>query len=310
MIIEGDNDLASRDGLGKLKPLADGQFDIDGFTFGGVFDQVLLDSFDPGEAEWLTQDATNPRGGNLVFGRDVLSGPTWGFEGFTNGYDIDDAQLASERLASVWRGSERKKKSGTYQILRYRIGNRTRRVYGRGRKFWSGIDPRSYSGTAPVSMTFQLLSNDHFDDEQREELIPILPLSMGGLKAPLTAPLLSHGLVQSRAGMIESVGGTKPTPFHLYIRGPVSIPKVYGPGWSFGLNTSVGPGRTVHISTHGSMIAVEDDLGRNLSGYLGGGTKISEARLRPGSAPIYYEGNDPTNTSWAKVVWRPAYEIL
>lgn len=305
-----DYDAPSRDGSGNLIPLADGQFDISGFRFGGDFDPILLDAFDPGEGEWAVQDVDNPFGGNTLFGRDYLRGPTWSFECFTNGYDIDDSLDAVSELGSIWKAEGLKSINGTYQILRYRLGSQTRRVYGRGRKFWAGVDGRSYGGTAPVSLTFKLMSDMYFEDEEREALIPFVPPSTGGLTAPLTAPLTAVGTGAQRGGTISEVGGTIPTPFHLYIKGEISRPWVQGPGWKIQLNMDVAHDQTVHISTYAGALIVEDNFGRNLTGRLAASTRLNEARLKPGPTSITFGGQSISGLASARLTWRPAYPTL
>ena len=57
----------------EILPTADAN---DGFVF-GIGAEVSVETFDPGEATWLTQDTQNTRRGTRGFGRDVLTGKTW-----------------------------------------------------------------------------------------------------------------------------------------------------------------------------------------------------------------------------------------
>lgn len=309
-MIYGDNDGASRDLAGQLLPLEDGQFDIDGLTIGAEDDSILLDTFDPGDAEWAIQDVDNPFGRNTAFGRDYLRGPTWTLEAHTNGYDINDAMNAVDQLAAVWRAEDRKAMAGTFHILRYRIGSQTRRTYGRGRRFWHGVDHKSYSGTAPINMTFKLMENLYFDDEQQMVHMPIVPISTGGLTAPLTAPLTAVGTGGVYAGTIPEVGGTAAAPFHLYIKGPVSRPYVETDYFRVQLNMDLAHDQEVHVSTYAGRFLVEDNFGSNFAGKLSPTTRLNDARLKPGPASLRFGGTDITGTAWARIVWRSAYGTL
>ena len=305
-----DNDAASRDQYGNLIDLADGQFDIGGFRFGGDFDPILLDAFDPGDPEWSVQDSVNPFGGNTLFGRDYLNGPTWSFECFTNGYDIDDSLDAVTNMGRAWYNEELKSVNGTYQYLRYRLGSQVRRVYGRGRKFMAGVDGRSYGGTAPVSATFKLMSNMYFDDVEREAVMPFVPPSTGGLTAPLEAPLTATGAGGRRGGTIPDVGGSVPTPFHAYIKGPIMRPWLESEDWRIQLNMNVEHDQTIHISTYAGALLVQDNFGRNYAGMLAPSTRLNNARLRPGPTSITFGGESVSGTASARVTWRPAYSTL
>ena len=308
----GDDDGASRDASGELIPLAEDQFDIDGYRFGGIFDSILLDAFDPGEASWETQDQDNPFGNNTTFGRDFLKGPSWSFDAFTNGYDIDDSMNAIDTFSRKWRAEALKQVPGSYQILRYRIGSSTRRVYGRGRKFSHLHDPRSYGGTAPVIAEFKLMSNHYYDDEARETVITMVPPTSGGIKAPITAPITSFGTGAIRGGVIPSVGGSTPAPFHAFFHGPIDRPWLEDSEgrWRIQLNMSLAADQIVRVSTYVGMFLVEDNFGRNLAGRLSPATRIKDARLHPGPASLTFGGTDITGTSLVRVVWRPTYNTL
>lgn len=311
-MLYGDNDSASRNAQGQLIGLAQDQFDIGGFRFGGLFDTILLDSFDPGEAAWDTQDQESPFGQNVVFGRDTLRGPEWTLDAFTNGYDVDDSLDAVDNFAKAWRAVELKDQPGAYQILRYRIGNSTRRVYGRSRKFYHLHDPRTYSGTAPISASFRLMSNHYYDDEHRETTMSIVPPSTGGLIAPLIAPLTSFGRGSSRGGVIADVGGSAPAPFHAYFQGPIDRPYLEDSEgrWKIQLNMSLASDQIIHIATHSGMFVVEDNFGRNWAGRLSPMTRINSARLYPGAMTLNFGGSDITGTASASVIWRPTYNTL
>ena len=320
-MIIGDNDLNSRDGQGNLIALAEDQFDLDGYQFGGIFNDIVLDQFDPGEARWDTQDQKNPFGTDTIFGRDYLHGPTWTWNGYTNKASIQGAMNALEELSSVWWNEALKEQPGELQILRYNIGGVTRRVYGRARRCVYDHNMKTYSGTAPITMTFDLASNHYYDDEARSVEVGIVPNTTGGLKSPLKAPLTAVQMGEGRGGGIDEVGGTAPAPFHLYIAGPVIRPyvkqdDVYSPttgkllrkGWKIQIDAELVEGQVAHVSTYPGNLAIEDNKGAHLP--LSPDSRLVKARLYPGSTAVSFGGSDNTGNAKATIVWRPAHTSL
>ena len=319
-MLYGDNDLASRDAGGNLKPLANDQFDIDGMTIGGFFDDIVLEDFDPGEDKWSTQDQDNPFGNDTIFGSDYQHAPEWTFKAYTNAASIGGALNALEDLKQTWWKPGLKASPGAFQILRYNIGGTTRRVYGRGRRVAYSHNHRAYGGTAPIDLTFSLMSPHYYDDEQRSQTLNITPNTTGGLRAPLEAPLTAVAMGEGKNGGISEVGGTAPTPFHLYITGPITRPWVsvddeydssgilVRPGWIIQLDTTLVEGQTAHISTYPGALAVTDNRGAHIP--LSPSSRLAKARLLPGPASVKFGGSDTTGNAKATIVWRPAHISL
>lgn len=316
-----DDDLASRDSSGVLKPLAQGQFDLGGYTVGGADDPVLLTQFDPGEAYWGHGDVVNPFGSEVWFGRDQLHPPVFTFHGATNAQSVGGALAASRGLQRVWWDEPLKAVPGSYQILRYNLDGVVRRVYGRARKCVVEHTPSSYVGTSNVLMTFNLLSNHFFDDEQRSVSLSLIPNTTGGLVAPLTAPLTAVQMGEGKGGSISDVGGDAPAPFHVFFQGPVERPwvemrgvvdpwsgRLVKPGWRIALSGSVGEGEVVRVSTFPGRLGAVRRGGGAVS--LTADSSLGRARLYPGSTSLMFGGVDPSGLSRATVVWRPAWAGL
>ena len=153
----------------SISALSDGEFELDGFAFGGENDSVIVQpgGFDPGTADWRVQDQDSPNGDGVVFGRDWLSGQTWGFTFLTNEYTAGDALNSLEAMAALWKGNASRSTPGAVSILRYGIGGRTRRVYGRPRRWSLAVTPDLWGGVAPVVADFQCEGALHYDDDLR-----------------------------------------------------------------------------------------------------------------------------------------------
>ena len=122
-----------------MTELANGQFEIDGVLFGGVWDNVKVRSVQFPESNWSVQDSDNQFRPGTFMGQDLLRPGEFVFSLVTDAYTMDEAKAAADRLAAVWhKGGTRK--PGSLSTLRYRYGNRTRVVYGRGRDFIHKFD--------------------------------------------------------------------------------------------------------------------------------------------------------------------------
>lgn len=287
--------------------LSDGQFEIDGVPFGGVWDSIKVVKVEPPEASWGTNDTDNAFRPSTFMGADLLRPGDWQFEMRTDAYTMDDAKTAADHLAASWlRGGRRQ--PGSLSVLRYRMGNRTRLAYGRGREFHHKFDQWSYSGTSPIVASFQMASPFFYDDGERSVKLGYTPPVTGGLVAPLSSPLTSFGTGATfQGGVIDNVGGSAPTPIVVHIYGPTQNVIIRGSGWSIDYSAPIAADEIVTIDTQFGVTMAYNNFGRVVNGNLSWRTNLTKALLSPGAAEITYQGFDMTNTSYAVVRWRPAW---
>lgn len=290
-----------------MTELANGQFEIDGVLFGGVWDNVKVRSVQFPESNWSVQDSDNQFRPGTFMGQDLLRPGEFVFSLVTDGYTMDEAKAAADRLASVWhKGGTRK--PGSLSTLRYRYGNRTRVVYGRGRDFIHQFDQWSLSGASPIAASFKMVVPFYFDDGERAVDVGYTPPVTGGLVAPLMAPLTSAGTGASGVGgFISEVGGTAPTPVVIELHGPTRYATVSGDGWSVEYDKPIAFDQVVTIDCRFGYAVAYDNFGRICNGNLSWKTNLLNARLTPGPETITYRGYDLTGTSRARVRWSPAY---
>lgn len=294
----------------SLVALQDQQFEIGDTRFGGTLDLVKLDSLDVGSASFDVQDQDNPFGPTTYFGRDTLRGPEWTFEMVTDGGvagTIADARRAAEALALEWR-SPYHHDENRLQVLRYSLGGRTRRVYGRGRKFDMDVVPLSFSGTAPISATFKLAENIYYDDFAQSISIPIVAPTQAGLIAPLKAPLTTAGQTQFAQRGIE-IGGTVPTPVTVTFQGPVLRPWVRSGNFFIQYDYGLAADQLLTVTGFNELKAI-DNFGRNLTGKMSHRTRMSNVRIGPGMQYFTFGGTDDTGSASATISWRNAYTML
>jgi len=288
--------------------LAVGQFDLDGYTFGGEKDPVTVTpgGFDPGVTGWRTQDAENPVGDSLLFGRDRLTPGTWGFNLQTNQTSAASALGAMETMAAKWRADGIRSTPGSVSRLRYNLGNGTRRVYGRSRRWAPAINVGMFRGVTDVLADFQLADTLFYDDVQRNIDMSIIPGVTSGLRGPLTGKL-STLLAGERARSIADIGGTAPAPFVAVIYGPVQNPWLSEDGFKLELTTTLAYDQFAVIDTRPWANTITRSDGASLAGALTRTSRLSTARLKPGGANLRFGGKDASGRSHVAVAWRPTY---
>ena len=292
--------------------LADGQFEIDGYTFGGIWDSMKIrdNAVTVPESTWTDQDTENQFRPGLLMGQDLLRPGEWVFELHSDTYSMDEAKAAVGTMAAKWlRGGERTPSS--LSVIRYRMGSQTRRVYGRGRQYAPAFDKWSYGGVVPVLASFQMSDPFYYSDDERYVDLFYTPPVTGGLKAPLKAPLTAAGTGATvRGGYIESVGGTAPTPVVIELYGPTRFATITGNGWAVQYAKPIAYDEVVTIDCRFGYALASNNFGQIVNGNLSWRTNLAKARLTPGSETLGYTGYDLTGLSRARVRWRPAYHTF
>lgn len=291
--------------------LEEGTFALDGYKFGGATDAVVVvpGGFDPGTTSWRSQDAENPLGDAVRFGRDRLTPPAWGFTLMTNQDTSTQALDALEVMEGKWIADTVRSTPGAVQTLRYNLGGRTRRVYGRSRRFSTLINPLTFQGVTGALADFQLADPLHYDDTEYVTTIGILPGRASGLTSPLLGTLTTVAGGAS-ISTISQVGGKAPAPFVAVINGPITNPYIEGPGFYIKLNTTLAYDKSAIIDTRPWAQTVIRNDGAPLGGALSRTSRLTTARLNPGSASIKFGGTDATGTARCTFSWRPAFYSL
>lgn len=285
-----------------MATLTHGDYELNGFMFSGKPSSALyVVRQGLGVVTTRDQDTDNPVGDGRIFGRDLESGPTWAFD-FRKGPGTVGAAL--EELAKVtgaWRSAPRG--PGQESVLRYAVGDRTRRVYGRPRRLTP--DPNLLHSLGYLAATGEFVTADGYQyaDEATSVSLSLIPGNAGGLVSPLVSPLTTVAGGQ-RQGLVW-VEGDAPAPMEIIFRGPLTNPMVSSTGWSVRLNASLAHDQSVTLDTRKGTVRRND--GANLAGALSRSSYLPEARLQPGAREIIFTGNDATGTGSCSVSWRPAF---
>jgi hypothetical protein len=291
--------------------LNDGEFELDGYGFGGESHPIVVQpgGFDPGTSGLRNQDNDNGVSDGLSMGRDTKTPPLWGFTLMTNQYSASDALDALEDAAAQWDAPDVRSTPGAVQTMRYNIGGRTRRVYGRTRRFAQTVTAGLWSGTSGAVADFQLVDGRYYDDELRQQSVTIVPASTGGLSGVLTGPI-STSAGGARQGVIPDVGGKLPAPIVATIHGPITNPWISNGEWKIELKLTLAYDQSVTIDARPWRTTVLRNDGASLAGALTRNSRLDLARLRPGSAELTFGGTDATGTATCSVSWRPVFPSL
>lgn len=277
------------------------QYELDGFVFGrGTPYTVATSQFDSPTID--SQDTDLPRGNGIRFGQDRRRGRTITFDMniLTNGSALDEL----EGLTTAWRDNDIASTPGKMSILRMRRDNRTRRVYGRPRKF-AATTGTTLSGWIPVTSTFVTSDDLFYSDEETTVSTYIVPPASGGLLLPAVAPFI---LSDPGTGQGQfTVAGSVPTPLMIRIYGPITDPSVEFIGsFIIGLSGTLASDDYVDIDSRDHTAITR--FGKNWAGkFQYGSPSLSDIVVSPGAHTVVLRGTDQTGTAALNLSWRNAY---
>jgi hypothetical protein len=282
--------------------LADRQFELDGYVFGpGAPVEVSVVDF--GSPEIRQHDTPLPRGDGTRFGRDYRDGRLVTFELATNQDGGDTALAALSALQRAWLADPVRSAPGAVSVLRYRVAGRTRRVYGRPRRF--AADSRLYrSGRVDVTCDFQCVDHLFYDDVEFSTSISIAPPATGGLVEPLTDPLTATAATAGQGEVV--VAGDAPAWLVARINGPILDPVVEVVGvWSARLRVDLASDEWITVDSTLWNRGVLRNGAVNAAGiFTQDSPRLSQWRLPTGQHEMVLRGVDGTGTAALLASWR------
>lgn len=291
-----------------VSDLEEFQYELDGFKFGLGQAIEMEPPFAPGVSSWRTQMSNVPGGGRR-FGVDEPEGKTWSFDLFANRQDSIGALVALEDAKRAWRASRIRRTPGAVSVLRYRLGDRTRRVYGRPGRFAETLENRFMSGYAPITATFETADDLHYDDIEVVETMSLLPTAVGGFTAPFVTPISTASTSVKRQGQIV-ITGDEPTWIKIGFSGPIADAHMQIGPLRAGVTGPMAHDESIVIDpAPWTRTAVRQD-GASVSGRLSRDTVMGRMLLEPGAYSAIFTGTDPTGTARATVSWRAARASL
>lgn len=267
---------------------------------------------EPSSYSWRTQDQPNPSRDGTSMGTDLIEPGTWNFKLFTNCDGEDSALAALQQIALEWRADDVRKTAGAVKPLRYKLNNRTRRVYGRPRRFTAPLGATFHSGAIMITSDFQTVSELYFDDDEQSINVGSVEPTTGGLLAPLSEPLTTE-LTSATRQHQAFIGGVLPTPFWVTFYGPstnafleidgVRVVQLRG-------SVAAGTGNAVTIDARPWIMSAYLPDGSGAANLLSPRYRLPGLQLKPGDHQFTYGAIDPTQSSYATVRWRGAYPTV
>lgn len=267
---------------------------------------LFIEKFDQGSSSYRSNDIERSQGDGTITGRDFLGGNTWGFSITTNVDTLAQALDQDARLAARWHDPKHRLTPLSVSPLSYEMGGRWRRVYGRPSRY-AGVNGDIYAvqGAGRIDCDFKITDPRYFDEEERRLVLPIIPATVGGLIAPLKAPLSTVRSSAPRVGYVDNPG-TASTPLKVVFNGPISNPYVRAAaGWEIGLKGSIAAGQSITVDAMDRTVLRGDDT--PVGGMLTRKTRLSSAVLPTGVSDLQFGGTDQTGTASVELCWRPAY---
>ncbi len=295
--------------------LADYQFVIDTIPevpF-GVGHPIVVKTFDPSGFEVRNQDAPAPVGDSMLFGVDRHTPPVWSWVMYPGPATRTAAAALAlvDSLQAVWEADDTRSEAGAVVALRYAVGGRTRRVYGRPRRFAAPPD-LIHLGRMAIIADFQLAETVSYDDLEESSgtlRMEAATITGTGFTFPIKFPLLSATIPPPRAGQAV-IRGTAPTWVTAQITGPVLNPWVQIGTRRYALTGAVSAGETLSLSGRSWDAGIRSSSGAYKPQMLDPRSRLSQLRFPPGIYTITFGGQDHTGTARASIRWRNAYRSM
>lgn len=278
---------------------------LDGFAF-GVGTPWFVQDVEVGEADGTSNDAAIPRQDGQRFGRDFRTGRVITFEIVIMSGNGAQALTDLATINTAWLGDSVRATPGAVSVLSMTRGGRTRRVYGRPRRF-AVASERTLGGHFSIVCDFQCVDHLFYGDAELSTVIGMSAPSIGGLVGPLIGPIDAESAGEGVQSLF--VGGTIPGWLTMRIKGPIVDPIVELVGhWSAQLKVTLPSDDYVVIDPSPWNRAVRRAGGGNLSGaFTASSRRLSQMRIPPGHQQILLRGIDPTGTASVTAAVREAY---
>lgn len=291
-----------------MATLTHAEFALSNYRFGPGH-PVYLNGIDTPGIAWRDQDLLNPVGHNVYFGRDYQDPKPWGFKFTITGATPTEAAENYFKLANVWEAPHLRDTPGAEVALDFQLHGSARRIYGRPRDL-RPVDSADLFvlDTIKAEATFQPQQGAVYDGDTRSFTMTMTPGSAGGFVFPIVFP---WGTTQggTRQGIIPAGGGLTPTnDVQITVHGPVAQPHIAGPGWEFGLTTSLAYDKSITVDARRKTILWNN--GSSAAGFLTPGTRLDDITIPPGASEIKFTGDDQSGTSTVTVTWHPTITTI
>ena len=277
----------------------------------GIGQAVSIDDegFDPGEDEWTVEDDDNPRRGGTIPGRDTLSGPTWNFALHTNRSNTKQALESLAAFKRAWRALEIRDTPGAVTVLRYRVGGRARKVYGRPRRFAAPPSNRILGGFVPITTDFKCVDGFTYSDVEHAAAMTITAEDMPrGFTFPQTFPTTTNGRSLGRATI--SVDGDAPAYPRIIFTGPLTNPMLTHKDWTLTLDEAILSSQSVTIDLRPWAMTAIHSNGWSVAGKLKRSSRLTDVKFQPGPNELAFRAASTLTSGTCTVRWSDTWNSI
>lgn len=290
----------------ELLPYAEAE---QGTIFGiGCDVSVNEDGFQPGGPEWYTEDSNNPINGAMQFGRDHLMATAWQWDLHVNRDQVANALDTLGKTATEWRAPLIRNEIGAFTSIRYQLAGRTRRVFGRPRRFEYSPSNAILNGYVPIQADFQCVDSYTYDDVEQAVMMPLEVLPSGGLVLPTVFPTSS--LPSGSRDSTVLVDGDAETYPIIRFEGPITNPSVECADWALSLSMTLADGEYVEVDTRPWVQTALLNGDISVAGALGTRQWLSRMKLTPSQHDFTYRGSAGGAGATCTVRWRSAWNSI
>lgn len=285
--------------------MKNGDIELNGFLMGRDH-PVFATAIAPGDVVVRDQDNENPYASERIFGIDYRKPPVWKVEfsvGEADGAQPDSGVLdALDSLAAAW--SVDFEDPEVVIPLRYMIGGRVRRVWGRPRNFRFEASMNIADGNIIAGADFALKDTLFYDDAQQLMELRLRSPSTGYATLPGVWPVTSY-TTSDRQGLLTSTGTAKVLLEEITFHGPVIDPKLeLAGGWTLGLDRTIAYDGWITVNPR--LGTIRDQSGASLPGIISRTVYLPDLKIAPGPNSFTYSGKDETSFSKVVIKWREA----
>lgn len=282
----------------------------------GIGRDVSLDDggFAPGSSDWSTQDTESSQTGTTFFGRERLTGPTWGWSLHVNRTTAAEALATLGAFRTAWHALHIRDTPGLVIPIRYQLEGRQRRIYGRPRRFDAPPDNKILGGYIPISVDFKCVDGYTYDDVMSSATMLVGSTyedesidTGGGFVFPITLPAVTLPPTTTRTQLM--VDGDAPAYPIITFVGPVVNPKLITDDWEVSLGMTIGAGDSVTIDTRPWKTSALLNGTTSVGGFLGRRTRFSKIVLKPGRFEARFDGFS-SGTSTCTVQWASTWNSI
>lgn len=294
--------------------LAEWQFDVAGVRIGHGTDILIGDVEGLDSVPVRTQDVEDPAGDGAFPGMDLYGARTVRIEAGIR--TPGDPVAALDLLGQLQRAVDNpaiRTVPGAHSVLRLRLpGRATRRLFGRLRRVEAATTSRAVHGWIPLTLEFTAHDPRFHADTAQGMVLTLSPDGLGGLRAPILAPVTTGVAVpDERRGWLRNDGDLPAWP-SLRITGPCTNPRIrhVESGRVIELAVTLRADEWAEIETRPGTRWVLRSGGGSLAAGLSPASRLDIFTVPPGVSELWWTARDYTNATRLAASWRAAYAAL